>query len=322
MSINKKYFWFIFLGLIITATTSSLVAMFVFNFLMSPSKEVELNKKYPLLSKRIFIENQNDILINFVPLRLALREYVSKNTNKLGVYFEYLPSGISIGVNDRTEVRLASLSKVPLAMAILKKVEEERIDLYDEVTLINQDIDQAFGDLWQRGAGTKLTVKDLVEISLQHSDNTAYRALFRLLTPVEVNAVYENLEIQVSFDEGYPFVSPKSYSSIFRSLYLSSFLSEENSHYLLSVLSDTSFDDSITNPIPTHVPVSHKVGVFSELSTGENIFIDCGIIYEPLRPYMLCLFVKGDQNEAKRHMIAISDMIYQYVHKVRGSSEN
>lgn len=91
--------------------------IFLYSQLQGKSAVKEIgHEDLPYLSKRIFVENQNDILINFIPLRRALREYVEKPENKVGVYFEYLPSGTSIGANEKEEVVLVSLSKVPLAI--------------------------------------------------------------------------------------------------------------------------------------------------------------------------------------------------------------
>jgi beta-lactamase class A len=293
-----------------------------FYILHTPTQET-LAKEFPFLSKRILVENSNDILINFVPLRTALREYVTNSRLHLGVYFEYLPSGISVGVNDREEVRLASLSKVPLSMAILKKEEAGKLSLEEKVVLDPSDLDNGFGDLWKTGAGSVFTVRELVEKSLKDSDNTAYRALFRQLTPEEVNDVYSNLEIQVSFAENnYPLVSPKSYSSILRSLYLSSYLSKESSQYLLEVLTTSNFDNTITKPIPKNIKVAHKVGVFDKVDSIEKVFIDCGIVYIPSRPYILCLFVEDQESVADYHMATISKMVYDYVSSVKSSSNN
>lgn len=286
----------------------------------TPTQET-LAKEFPFLSKRVLVENSNDILINFVPLRTALREYVANSKAHLGVYFEYLPSGISVGVNDREEVRLASLSKVPLSMAILKKEEAKKLSLEEKVVLQASDLDDGFGDLWKAGAGSVFTIRELVEKSLKESDNTAYRALFRQLTPEEVNDVYSNLEIQISFiDNNYPLVSPKSYSSILRSLYLSSYLSKEDSQYLLEVLTGSNFDETITRPIPKNVKVAHKVGVFDKADSKEKVFIDCGIVYIPSRPYILCLFVEDEESVANYQMATISKMIYDYVSTVKSSS--
>ncbi len=323
VSFNKKWGVIIILLLGSLITLLGVVLLIVTTSFSSDSFSFDkLSKKHPFLSKRVLIENQNDIIINFNPLRYALREYVNSLEGKVGIYFEYLPSGISIGVNDRTDVRLASLSKVPLAMAIMKKIEEGNLNLEDTVLLIESDLDSSFGELWKRGAGARLTIDELLKQSLQKSDNTAYRSLFRLLTPTEVNGVYDNLEIVISFDNTSPLVSPKSYSSILRSLYLSSYLSEENSNYILEIMTDSLFDDSISKPIPPNIPVAHKVGVFSQLETKENIFIDCGITYVPLRPYAICLFVKDTEDKAKEHAVALSRIIYEYVSTVRGSREN
>src|SRR3989344_5604219 len=82
--------------------------------ILSKGRNPESNQQeeFPYLSKRIFTENPNDIAINFTYLRKKLNAYVGAQSGKVGVYFEYLPSGTSIGVNEKDEVKLSSLSKV------------------------------------------------------------------------------------------------------------------------------------------------------------------------------------------------------------------
>lgn len=283
---------------------------------------VEENQSlYKYISKRVFVEDPNDVIINFVPLRIALREYVTKQGDNLGVYFEYLPSGISIGVNDRNEFKLASLSKVPLVMSVLKKIEKGEIKLTDTVQLHKDDLNDSFGDLWKRGEGATLSIEELIQASLIYSDNTAYHTLFRLLTNNEIIDVYDNLEIEVSSKETNPQVSPKSYSSIFRSLYLASYLSKENSNYILDTLTKTIFNDKIPAGLPANIPVAHKIGVFSIPESPEKVFTDCGIVYAPQRPYVLCIFVKESEEDARKHSVYISKMIYQYIQIVKGGNK-
>lgn len=278
------------------------------------------SEQFPYLSKRIFTESPNDIIVNFIPLRLTLKEYVEKQEGKVGVYFEYLPSGTSIGVNDRGEVKLASLSKVPLVMSIYKKIERGKMSKADTLTIKKEHLDQKFGTLWKRGEGTKLSVEELIQLTLVESDNTAYNALFDTLTLQEVNEVYDGLDIQLVENEGYLLVSPKSYSSIFRSLYLSSFLSKENSNLILQILTKTPFNDEIAAGVPSNIQVAHKIGVFETLDAIEDVFIDCGIIYVPNRPYILCVFVQDTNQQAQKHMSYISKMIYGYIVVVKGGN--
>lgn len=278
------------------------------------------SKQYPYLSKRIFAENQNDILVNFIPLRLALREYVEKQGDKVGVYFEYLPSGTSIGVNDKEAIKLVSLSKVPLVMSIFKKIEKKKMSLSDILTVKKEHLDERFGSLWKKGEGAQLSIEELIKLALVESDNTAYNILFDQLTPQEVNGIYEGLDIQISKEGEHMLVSPKSYSSIFRSLYLSSFLLEENSNRILEILTKTAFNDKIPAGVPENIKVAHKIGVFEKLAGSQNVFIDCGIIYVPNRPYVLCVFVHDTNEQTQKHMSYISKMIYGYIVAVKGGN--
>ena len=278
------------------------------------------SEKYTLISKRVFVEDPNDVIINFVPLRKALKAYVEAQKGNVGIYFEYLPSGISVGVNDREEVKLPSLSKVPLAMSVLKKIEKGEMSLTDVIEITKEDLDTEFGDLWKKGEGAKLTVEELLNASLNFSDNTAYKVLFRVLSAKEVTEVYDNLEIEVTSKETDPRVSPKSYSSIFRSLYLASYLSKENSNYLLDILTKTIFKDKIPAGVPEGVPVAHKIGVFSRSDSSKKLFSDCGIVYFPKRPYILCVFVSDTDEQAQKHITYISNMIYKYLEVVKSGN--
>ncbi len=266
----------------------------------------------PFLSKRIFAEQQNDIIVNFIPLRTALREYVLQQNDMVGMYFEYLPSGTSIGINDTEEVKLASLAKVPLVMSIYKKIERGELDRNVKLLVKPHHIDKKFGTLWQTGVGKEFTVDELVYQSLVESDNTSSQVLFGQLTPRELNEVYDNLDIPIEKEGTIPTISPKNYSSIFRSLYLSSFLTTKDSNEILEILSHSIFTDKIAAGVPEGIKVSHKIGVF-DIQGQEPLFTDCGIVYVLNRPYTLCAFVRGTDEDAQKHISHISEIIYKYI---------
>ncbi|MES3006032.1 MAG: serine hydrolase [Patescibacteria group bacterium] len=280
-----------------------------------------MQERYPYLSKRIFAINPNDVIVNFIPLREALKDYVEKQDGKVGVYFEYLPSGTSIGINDKEEIKLASLSKVPIAMSILKKIERGQMSLDDMLVIEKKHLNQKFGNLWKKGEGTSISINELIRYALVESDNTAYDLLFDQLTGKEINEVYEGLDIPIGTEEEedlYPIVSPKNYSSIFRSLYLSSFLRAEDSNYILKLLTQSKFNDKLRAGVPEEILISHKIGVFTRIDNSRNVFIDCGIIYVPERPYIICAFVQDTDEQAQKHISHISKIIYGYIAKVKG----
>lgn len=302
--------------IIVLTLSIAINGLFTYRLFSSKQQEKTQQAQLPFLSKRIFIENQNDIIINFIPLRDALKKYVEGKDGKVGVYFEYLPSGTSIGVNDKKEVKLASLSKVPLAMSIFKKIERKKMTLADIIIIKKEYLDPRFGNLWEKGEGTQMTVLELLRELLVESDDTAYKALFNQLSAREINEVYNYLDIQIDTDgsgDQQTIVSPKSYTSIFRSLYLSSFLSAEDSNYILKILTQTIFNDKIPAGVNKDVPIAHKIGVFSKVENSNSVFTDCGIVYAPNRPYALCIFVLDTNEVAQGYMSQISKMIYSYV---------
>jgi beta-lactamase class A len=242
-----------------------------------------------------------------------LREYAEKTENKVGVYFEYLPSGTSIGANEKGEVKLVSLSKVPLVMAIYKKIERGKMSKDDRFTIKKEHLNQYFGNLWKRGEGVSLSVEELVKLTLVDSDNTAYNVLSDELTEQEAGEVYEGLDIQLTIEDEYLLVSPKNYSSIFRSLYLSSFLTKEHSSHILDILTQTPFRDQIDAGVPDTIKIAHKIGVFKQVGDAQEVYIDCGIVYVPNRPYVLCVFVQDTLEQAQRHTSLISRMVYEYI---------
>lgn len=304
--------------LLYAAVIVNILLLTINGFLLSKNNSsVGYSKQYPYLSKRIFTENQNDILINFTPLRQAMRDYVSKQNDKIGVYFEYLPSGTSIGVNDQMEVRIASLIKIPIVIAAYKKIEEGKLDLNKSMTIDQDDLDQSFGQLWQRGAGAKLTVDKAVNLMLVESDNTAARVLTDELPEFAIESVFDSLDIPKEREDSIAVISPKSYTSILRSLYLSSSLSRDNSNRILEILTKTNFTDKLPAGVPEEVKVAHKIGIHDQ-NSEHPVYSDCGIVYIPNRPYSLCIMTKDvDENTSRQHIRLLSKMVYGYVASVR-----
>lgn len=280
------------------------------------SRHLRLQNNTQLVSKRVFIDNPNDILINFVPLREDLQNLLKQNDDTVSLYFEYLPSGTSIGINERNEIRLASLSKIPTAMAIYSKIEKGKLSKDDTITLDDKHIDATFGTLYKKGAGSEATLGEIMEHAITESDNTAQNVLLSLLTPEEINSVFEYLDIPFKSENNYPIISAKNYSSILRSLYLSSFVGYESSQEILNLMTQSIYTDKIPAGVPKDIPVAHKIGVFeTEEQSQESTFSDCGIVYVPKRPYILCIMTRGTDEFTQNTMRAISKTIYDYVSK-------
>ena len=107
----------IFIAVFVVSLLINLALGFKSLYPKRETKDEEMTQQFPYLAKRIFIEQPNDVIINFIPLRSNIREYIAGKKDKIGFYFEYLPTGIGVGVNDRELFFRASLIKVPTVMS-------------------------------------------------------------------------------------------------------------------------------------------------------------------------------------------------------------
>lgn len=270
----------------------------------------KIHEDFPLLAKRISLEKFSDILLNFLPLRNTLIETVEPWKEDFAFYFEYLPTGTSIGNNSNIEFDAASLLKVPLVMGYYHQKERTGIDTDSTMlTLQEHNIDKRYGNLWQKGAGYQISTIDAISKSLLESDDTAISILADQIQLDDTKAVYEGLDVYIDTNKKRLTISARSYSSILKALYFSASLTKENSQKILEFLTETNFKDKLVAPLPENIKVAHKIGEY-EMS---SIFQDCGIIYLPQRPYLLCMISHSSENEATERMQKVSKAIYEYV---------
>lgn len=280
--------------------------------------------EFPLLAKRIFVGNPNDMIINFVELREELKKYAAGTEEKIGIYFEYLPTGVHIGINDREEFYRASLVKVPLIMQLYKMIEGGYIKKDEQLVIRRDLLDESYGDLWKTGAGTSRSVDELIKLVLTASDNTAYNILLDRVNQVlnetdsknetGIDKIYDFLDIPRDEDRKTLQVTPRNYASILKALFFSSYLNYPGSNEILEIMSQSKFTDWMGRGIPADIKVAHKVGIFQGMSLEKSVNSDCGIVYIPNRPFILCVMVKtGDTEKAVPYINDIARMTYEYL---------
>lgn len=301
---------FIFVGLIFiifALVLSNVWALGFYKPKMAQNENSEIDKYNFLNPARKYI-NQEDLIINFQPLRDYLNDKYEADPN-VSVYFEYLPTGASIAINKDAEFYPASLLKVPVAMAVAKKIEKGEWKWTNELVLMPTDKDEKFGTLYKEPSNSTHTIEELVNRSLSDSDNSAHFMLVRNLEMEEMKDVYDHMGLE-GFLETEGSLSAKRYSVMMRALYNSSYNTEDNSQKLLSYLSQSPFDDYLQTGLSKDVSFAHKIGVDGD----KKIYLDSGIIYAKDRPYLLTVMTKNkDEQTAKKIMADISEKVYNYV---------
>jgi beta-lactamase class A len=120
-------------------------------------------------------------------LEKQIRQLDQNMAGDLGVYIKISGDSLSLGYNADSYWYLSSTIKVPLAIAVLQKVENGEISLGDEIILQESDFVDGAGDLLRQKPGTSYTVAELIEKMVKDSDSSATDMLMRLLGEEEFN---------------------------------------------------------------------------------------------------------------------------------------
>src|SRR6185503_17380876 len=111
-------------------------------------------------------------------------------------------------------------------------------------------------------------------------------------------------------------IDTHTYASFFRILYNATYLDRHDSEEILTTLTEASFKDGLIADIPASVTVAHKFGSRKVDDAGKVQLHDCGIIYVPGKPYILCVMTQGtDFNKLADFIQSVSKLVYNDVTK-------
>ncbi len=277
----------------------------------------------PIISKGEYIATKQKII-----------EYIDEQKrqgtiNDVGIYFRDLRNGPTMGINEYAEFSTASLLKVPILITYLNLLDSDPT-IFDHEIALREGFETNEAGFKQHYAPPSALEKDaaytvgmLLDRVVQYSDNVAsemLRAYLRVLTPDDIlDETYKELGLVPDEGGGDYVISVKRYASMFRVLFNASYLSVEKSEKALEMLSASTFDAGIVAGVPEGIIVANKFGERGFYSADPNVppmmqLHDCGIVYYPDNPYLICVMTRGNSFEALEPVIQnISRMIYEEV---------
>jgi len=290
---------------------------YLFQNKSSTSTENRLNGDYqfinPLLECDINAISRNT---NLDQLRIKLEQQFGSNTS---IYYRDMNNGPWFGIHEREYFSPASLIKVPLMMSYLKKAESDPTILNKEIlnTTIYDPTSQNIQPKITLAPNQKYTIKQLIEQMIIYSDDVSFNLLNKGLTAKEVTSVYNDLGVDISKaidDPNGNIITVKAFASFFRILFNASYLNPQMSEYALKILSQSQFKEGIVANLPQNITVAHKFGERQYLDTGLKQLHDCGIVYLPQKPYLLCIMTRGNNFDTLKSTIGeISKVVYSYI---------
>ncbi|MGC2063469.1 MAG: serine hydrolase [Thermodesulfovibrionales bacterium] len=279
----------------------------------------------PLLACDSSPESEENIELD--PLKLAIEKTIQDQIDKrwisdASVYFRRLNSGKWFSVRPVEKFSPASLLKVPLMIAVLR--EEELRPGFAKTRLkfsgppISEKI-QNFKPSKVLESGKYYTVDELLYRLVVYSDNDADTLLWSSIDPVLLEKTFTELRVPSPYGHQPEddFLSVEEFATFFRILYNATLLSKDMSEKALDLLARAEFKEGLVEAIPTNVAVAHKFGerVFGSNSEIKELH-DCGIVYYPVHPYLLCVMTKGSSFQHLDGGIReISHIVYESVNR-------
>ncbi len=258
-----------------------------------------------------------------VRMKYTIQQYIdsvkdNNSVSHVSVYFRELNNGPWFGINEEEKFSPASLLKVPILIAYLKEAESNPSILSQRVKAKKNDVlEPITSPSVKTEEGEEYSVEDLLFRMIAYSDNTAKDTLLEYINGAPLNKVYQDLGMEIpgvrSRDD---YMSVKSYASFFRILYNASYLNREMSEKALELLSMVDFKEGLVAGVPRDTVISHKFGERGISSSNVLQLHDCGIVYYPSNPYLICVMTRGTNfGKLKEVIRTISSKIYQEIKK-------
>ena len=290
----------------------------------SPVKQ-SCSADYPFVSSEIDCGTIDTTINQVENLKGDMSRYVdeekrSGHITRASIFYRDLNTRRWFGIDDIAKFYPASLIKLPISIMYYKVAEldptilEQPLEISAEAAGAG-DATVYYAPTQTLQAGVAHPVKDMIRSMLVYSDNTPFSTLLDA-GQIFRNRVLSDLNIYdpptESGVEAWN-ITARSYANIFRILYNASYLNVRSSNEILEMLSQSTFTKGITAGVPSGIKVAQKFGEANELKDGEEFHIlnNCGIVYKPDNPYIICVLVEGkDFAHMERIIQRIAELSY------------
>ena len=183
-------------------------------------------------------------------------------------------TGESVTMDADATFLAASLNKLPVLMALYRSAASGEVDLDDKITMQASDV-QAYGTgvLYLRPVGHTLTLRECATLLIKESDNTAWKMLDRYLGRDYIRSELYRVGAR-STEYWIPnTTTPNDVLLMLEKISDPSYTTPELSAEMLDIMTNTSFEDRLPQPLPEGTRVSHKIGSYG------TTFSDAGLVF-------------------------------------------
>jgi beta-lactamase class A len=258
--------------------------------------------------------------INTYFFTTSLKHFIENNvpnSDHISVYIYKFNTKQEIKINDNYQYMPASLMKLPCMITYYKGVEADprllqKIVIYQ--SSMEKPLTQNIHPYKTLLSGEKYTINDLIDRMIIYSDNNASNLLLDHLNPNNLNHTFSDIGIAPpNFSNIKYTISASDFGKFFIELYNESYLNKAMSQKALVLLEKSDYKGGLVAGVPKNILVAHKFGERRMKGAKMvNQFHDCGIVYVPHDPYVLCVMTDGNDIYKQAGLVKnISRFVYQ-----------
>ena len=265
----------------------------------------------------------------------ALEKRIAQSPAKVFLAAKNLTTGKIVELRGNEKVRTASTIKLPLLVEIYAEANEGKLKLDEELIMREADMVSGSGVLRELTAGTRMKLRDIANLMIVVSDNTATNMLMERVTADAVNARMDKLGLpatrlmrkirgdgtQLKAAQGWSKAGEleenKKFgigsSTALEMLRLLELLAEgklPGSKEMIAILKRQQYKDGLGRKLPG-LTIANKTGALDHLRS------DVGIVYTKGGPIAIAITVEDipaiDYGEDNPGLILIADLAKQIV---------
>jgi beta-lactamase class A len=207
-------------------------------------------------------------------LRSELKQIAQAYPGTYGVVVLDPSSGERVAMDADRRFLAASLNKLPVLMTLYRAAASGAVDLDDKISMQASDV-QAYGTgvLYEYPVGHTITLRECARLLIKESDNTAWKMLDRYLGRDYIRAELYRVGAR-STEYWFPnTTTPEDVQLMLEKISDPSYTTPDLSAEMLDLMTNTSFEDRLPQPLPEGTRVSHKIGYYG------STFADAGIVF-------------------------------------------
>lgn len=232
-----------------------------------------------------------------------IKKYLESRIGTYGFFFEDLKSGFIYGYNENVKITAAGCMKLPIAVSLIKAVENNKIDFLDKVSISVEDKVYGTGIIHEFNE-REYTVFELLVAMLIQSDNTAANKIISMITIEEINSNLKEMGLNNTIlnrkttderndkDDIENIISALDLARIWKHLYNKTYLNDENSQMLIDILTR----QQIKNKLALYIPDDLKYEISSKTGDKNGVENDTELIRLPKGDFTCTILSMGIPN--------------------------